>query len=204
MKYFKSRDLSSKEMKKKLIGSVIPRPVALVTSLSEAGVLNLAPFSYFNIVAYRPPILSLAIQRQAGEVKDTSRNILARQEAVVHIVTDSILADANEAAASLAPDQSELDRTQLTPTPSIDIETPGLKEAQVRFECQLYDHIKIFKDQEVTADLILLEVVSTHLDDGVYDSDKDYILADALQAVSRLAGDDYAYSGQPFSLKRPE
>lgn len=73
-------ELSERENYKLLIGSVIPRPVAVVSTISDKEVLNIAPFSYFNIVSSNPPMLSLAIQRKDGEMKDTARNIVGRKK----------------------------------------------------------------------------------------------------------------------------
>ena len=83
---FSPDQLTAKEKYKILIGSVIPRPIAFVTTQSDEGVVNLAPFSYFNMVTYRPPVLSIAVQRVEGHIKDTARNIIANKQAGVQVV----------------------------------------------------------------------------------------------------------------------
>lgn len=88
--------LTERENYKFLIGSIIPRPVAFVTSQSKDGVLNGAPFSYFNIVSSNPPMISLSIQRSEGIKKDTARNILEKKEFVVHIVDEQNVRKINE------------------------------------------------------------------------------------------------------------
>lgn len=110
---------TERENYKFLIGSIIPRPVAFVTSLSEEGVLNGAPFSYFNIVSSNPPMISLSIQRFAGSQKDTARNILNSKEFVVHIVDEQNVEKINLTAASLPPSQSEVQLAELTPVESV-------------------------------------------------------------------------------------
>ena len=112
---------TERENYKLLIGSIIPRPIAFVTSLGKDGTLNGAPFSYFNIVSSNPPMISLAIQRNGGKQKDTARNILETKEFVVHIVDQDNVEKVNETAASLPPDQSEIERAQLTPVQSTKI-----------------------------------------------------------------------------------
>ncbi len=92
---------SEKENYKLLTGSIIPRPVAFVTSVTKDGVLNGAPYSYFNIVAANPPLISVSVQRKAGERKDTSRNAIEKGEFVVHISDESYVAAINETAANL-------------------------------------------------------------------------------------------------------
>ena len=172
MHFFKASDISSLEKKKLLNGSVIPRPIALIVT-QDRGIVNIAPFSYFNIVSNDPPIVSVAIQRNHGQMKDTARNILKTQEATLHIVSELNVEEANKTSASLNPDQSELGHTSLSLLDSRLVKTPSVKEASVRYELILHQHIEV-KNQEANsvADLILLEVVAIHIDEAVYDSDK--------------------------------
>lgn len=200
---FSSNELTAKEKKKFLIGSVIPRPIALVTSQSDTGVINVAPFSYFNIVTFNPPMLSIAVLREDGKSKDTARNILQNKEAVVQVVDRDNVESANLASASLGPDESELDISNFTTVESKTIQVPGVNETKIRFETELYDSVIIYNDDNLpTTDLLLLKVKHYHIDESIY---KDgYIDPDKLGAVSRLAGNDYAEIGKLFSLKRPE
>mgnify|MGYP001947932401 FL=1 len=102
------KDFSERENYKLLTSSIIPRPVAFVTSIGENGVVNGAPFSYFNIVSSNPPMISLAIQRKNGKIKDTARNINQNKEFVVHIVDEENVKKINETAASLPANESEI------------------------------------------------------------------------------------------------
>ena len=94
-------DLSERDSYKLLIGSIIPRPIAFVTTLSKSGVLNAAPYSYFNIVTANPPMISISAQRRNGERKDTARNAIENGQFVVHISDESNIAKINETAASV-------------------------------------------------------------------------------------------------------
>lgn len=201
MHYLDPKDLTQRENYKLLIGSIIPRPVAVVSTQSGDGIVNIAPFSFFNIVSSEPVILSLAIQRKEGELKDTARNLLATKEAVVHILDQTNVQEANKTAALLPADQSELTVSGFTTTTSKMIAVPGLKEASVRLETILHQHVPIKKDQQTTADLLLLEVVGYQIAEDVYQDGK--IDPRALQAVSRLAGNSYATIGEIFDIKRP-
>lgn len=201
MHYLDPKDLTQRENYKLLIGSIIPRPVAVVSTQSADGIVNIAPFSFFNIVSSEPVILSLAIQRKEGELKDTARNLLATKEAVVHILDQTNVQEANKTAALLPADQSELTVSGFTTTTSKTIAVPGLKEASVRLETILHQHVPIKKDQQTTADLLLLEVVGYQIAEHVYQDGK--IDPRALQAVSRLAGNSYATIGEIFDIKRP-
>ncbi len=126
---------TERENYKFLIGSIIPRPIAFVTTLSEDGILNGAPFSYFNIVSSNPPMISLSIQRSEGRQKDSARNIIKNKEFVVHIVDEQNVEKINKTAANLPPSQSEIQFAELTPVESVKISVPGVKEAKVRMEC---------------------------------------------------------------------
>ncbi len=201
MKEIRPEVLSQKENYKLLIGSIIPRPIALVTTESDDNVLNIAPFSFFNVVSSDPPILSIAVQRVNGEMKDTARNIIQNKEAVVHIVDTDNVRDANQTAALLSHEESELERTNFETVDSVELSVKGLKQSKVRFEAVLYDDIVIEKDGQPISDLLLLEVKYYHFDEGIYDDG--YINKEKLKAVSRLAGNDYAEIGHTFTIERP-
>lgn len=202
MKKLRPEELTQKENYKLLIGSVIPRPIALVTTQSDSGLLNIAPFSFFNIVSSNPPILSIAVQRVNGKPKDTARNILQNKEAVVHIVDTDNVEDANQTAALLGPDKSEMDRTEFETVNSVEVSVPGLKQSKVRFEAVLKEGVVIKNGDQPLSDLLLLEIKYYHFDEAIYDNG--YIIKDELGAVSRLAGNDYAEIGKTFTIERPQ
>ncbi|MEM1504057.1 flavin reductase family protein [Domibacillus sp. 8LH] len=192
---------TERENYKFLIGSIIPRPIAFVTSMSKEGTLNGAPFSYFNIVSSNPPMISLAIQRNQGERKDTARNIVESKEFVVHIVDEQNVEKVNETAANLPPEESEIERTQLTPVESVKISVPGVKEAKIRMECLLEQSLELGDSDAPGCDLIIGKVVQFHIAEDIYENGR--INPDGLGAVSRLAGNDYAKIGEIFTIDRP-
>lgn len=198
----KPEELTERDNYKLLIGSIIPRPVAVVTSLSEEGVLNIAPFSYFNIVTSNPPIVSLAIQRKSGVMKDTARNILAKKEAVIHIADEENIQNINETAANLEPTESELSRTTFTMTQGAMVSVPLINELSIKMEVSLYEHVPIKTENTVTADLLLLKVETYHVKEELYHQGR--IDPDKLNPMSRLAGNDYAALGKRLTLKRPD
>ena len=189
---------TERENYKLLIGSIIPRPIAFVTTVSKEGTLNGAPFSYFNIVSSNPPMISLAIQRVDGKQKDTARNILDVKEFVVHIVDEGNVEKINETAASLPPDQSEIETAKLSPVKSREVSVPGIEEAKVRMECTLEHSLELAGN----TDLIIGKVVQFHIDDKIYEQGR--IDANGLAAVSRLAGNIYAKVGEVFAIERPK
>jgi flavin reductase (DIM6/NTAB) family NADH-FMN oxidoreductase RutF len=196
---------TDKENYKLLIGSIIPRPIALVTTLTQTGVLNAAPFSYFSIVASQPPLISIAVQRKSGVMKDTARNAMEKGSFVVHITDESIIHRVNETAANLPPEESEVERAGFTPIASEMIIVPGIKEAKIRMECLLEQSIPLGgsgKDgDEPACDLLIGRVVRFHFDEAVYEDG--HINPDKLNPMSRLAGNDYASLGARFTVERP-
>lgn len=201
MKSIKPEELTERDNYKFLIGSVIPRPIAVVTSLSDEGVLNIAPFSYFNIVTSNPPILSVSIQRKSGMMKDTTRNILALQEAVIHIADEENIVDINQTAANLEASESELELTRFTTSPSKLVQVPQINEMKIKMEVSLFEHVPITVDGQTNTDLLLLKVEQYHIEDELYYEGR--IDPDRLKPMSRLAGNDYASLGQRTTIPRP-
>ncbi|MDP4155803.1 MAG: flavin reductase family protein [Bacillota bacterium] len=191
-----------RENYKFLIGSIIPRPIAFVTTKSKDGILNGAPFSYFNIVSADPPLISLSVQRSTGRQKDTARNIREVKEFVVHIVDKHNVEKVNQTAASLPPDQSEIEFANLTLVDSLKVSVPGVRESQIRFECRLEQIIEFGQKDSPSCDLIIGRIVQFHIEEGIYQNGR--IDPKGLAAVSRLAGNDYANIGDIFTIERPK
>lgn len=193
---------SAQDNYKLLIGSIIPRPIAFVTTLSENGVLNAAPFSFFNIVTANPPMISVSVQRKNGQQKDTAKHAAARREFVVHIADERYIKAVNQTAAPVPEEISEVELAGLTPVLSERISVPGVAEAKVRMECVLEQSISLGGEAGApSCDLLIGRVVRFHIDDSLYEQGR--INPDELQPVSRLAGDDYAKLGERFTLVRP-
>ena len=202
MKGINPNQLSDIQNYKLLSGSVIPRPIAFVTSEDEKGNLNGAPFSFFNVVNNKPPMIAIAAQRSNGKRKDTAINIEKTKEFVVHITDEFNIEDINETAEPLKYEDNELERTSLTLISSSIIQTPAVKEANIRFECKLDQMIQLGTKND-GADLIIGEVVMYHINEDVYfeDSKIDF---NQLKPVARLAGNNYSKLGDTFTIKRPE
>lgn len=195
------KENSERDNYKLLIGGIIPRPIAFVTTQSEEGIVNGAPFSYFNIVSSNPPMVSLAIQRPDDKHKDTARNIYNNKEFVVHIVDNENVEKINKTAASLGPRESEIQLANLTLIESESISIPGVKEAKIRMECRLVQAVALGGDGS-GSDLFIGEVLRFHIDEGIYEDGR--IDPRGLNAISRLAGSSYAAIGDIFSIDRPK
>lgn len=203
---YQANELSDKERYKLLTGSVVPRPIAWITSLSSTGVINAAPFSYFNIVSSAPALLAVSINRKNGHSKDTAVNILASQEAVIQIVSQDVVQAMNATAASAKPDVSEIELAQIDTLPSdmLKLKTPMIANAKIQLETTLSQHLPIQSADRIVTDLLILEVKKFHFSETVFDQAHHYILADQLDPVSRLAGNNYGLLGKQFTLARPK
>jgi len=199
---FDPRNNTERENYKLLIGTIVPRPIAFVTTKAQDGTINGAPFSYFNVVTADPPMVSISVQRKNGAQKDTAQNIAEQGNFVIHIVDETNVKKINETAATLAPDESEIAVAGLTEIESDIVSTPGVKEAKVRFECMLEKQIQLGEDGRASTDLIIGKIVRIHLDDSICNDGK--IVYENLNAVSRLAGNDYAKIGDIFAIERPK
>ncbi|MFC5542376.1 MAG: flavin reductase family protein [Bacilli bacterium] len=198
------KDQSEKEIYRLLTSTIIPRPIALVTTQSTDGVINGAPFSYFNIVSAKPPMISISVQRKEnGTMKDTAKNIYETQEFVVHIADDDNIEQFNAAAANLPSGESELAFANMTPAQSEIVSVPGVQEAKVRMECKLVKGIPLggSNDETPACDLFIGEVVFVHIDEKIYDHS--HIKIREFNPICRLAGSNYATIGNIFFMERP-
>jgi flavin reductase (DIM6/NTAB) family NADH-FMN oxidoreductase RutF len=149
------KKLSSDKLYDILTGWVAPRPIAWVSTLSKEGVINLAPFSFFNLVCDEPPVLMLSISKKDdGSRKDTARNILDSGEFVVNFIELRLLKKAKLTAREFPPHVSELEVVKLTPELSAIVKPPRVKECPASFECRLLEHRELYN-----YDIILGEVV---------------------------------------------
>lgn len=193
--------LTTRERYKWLIASVIPRPIAWMTTQSPDGIVNAAPFSFFNLASNEPPLISLSLLRVNGEMKDTSRNLITQQEGVVHIVTEENVELANLTAKMLESNQSEITYFDIETQAAQKVSVPAIQNATIRIEVRLNHHHVIEHDGRATADHFLLEVIAMDIADSLID--EGHIIPERLKPVSRLAGANYATIGKIFEIKRP-
>ncbi|MGO0062649.1 flavin reductase family protein [Brevibacillus fluminis] len=196
-------NLTWKDSYKLYTGSILPRPIALVSTISKSGIPNLAPFSNFCGVCPQPFIIAFAplIRPEDGTKKDTTRNIEETGQFVVNIVTEDIVAKVNETSIEFASDIDEFQETGLTPIPSSKVMPYRVKESPIQMECVL-ENILAFGEGAGSSNLVIGRVVKIHIDDVLYKDGK--IDLANLKPVGRLAGEYYAKMSDLFTLKRPE
>ncbi len=197
------KELSMKDKYKLLIGAIVPRPIAFVSTLSKDGVANLAPFSFFNGISSDPPclIISTTYRSSDGEKKDTARNIEDTGEFVVNVVTEEIVGPMNQTSAEYAQDISEFEKAGLTKAPSQIIKAPRVAESPINLECKLYQTVHIGAPGPGSSILIVGEIVHYHLRKDVYEDGR--ILTEKLKPVGRLAGTSYCPVREIFNIPRP-
>lgn len=200
------KEAATKDIYSVLISAVVPRPIAFVSTLSAEGVTNLAPFSYFNGVSSRPPLISISIghRRYEGAVrkKDTLQNIEETREFVVNIATLPLLEQLNQSAAEYPPGVSEIDELELETLPSVKIRPPRIKASPVHLECRL-ERVVMLGEPALNG-LVIGEVVHFHVDDSVWDAAAGLIDPVKLNPIARLGGTLYTTLGEIISLPRPE
>jgi flavin reductase (DIM6/NTAB) family NADH-FMN oxidoreductase RutF len=157
---------SNSDNYKLLTNLIVPRPIAWIASQNQNDVVNLAPFSFFNVVSSAPPCVVFSVGLNgAGECKDTARNIRNNREFVVNLVTEDLFDAMNLSAADFPPDQSELAAANLRVAPSVRIKVPRVEEAQVSLECKLHSEHALG-----ASTLFIGEVVMFHVADNLVDS----------------------------------
>jgi len=191
-----------KEGYRLLTGAVVPRPIALVSTLSATGARNLAPFSFFNVVCYNPMILAFFPLRfkQGEELKDTVTNIKETGEFVISVVTEAMAPAVNACSGKYPHGIDEFEVSGLTPVPSRIVRPFRVKESPVQFECRLHKMIA-FGDGEGGCDAVFGEVVQVGVDESVMDGSR--IDIGKLNPVARLAGAQWSTIGKIFELERP-
>jgi flavin reductase (DIM6/NTAB) family NADH-FMN oxidoreductase RutF len=182
-----------------LVGAVVPRPIAFVSTISPEGVRNLAPFSFFNVVCGDPPVICFSpIWRNPP--KDTIVNIRATGEFVVNIVSEDFADRMNICSGEYPSNVDEFSMSGLTPVDSVVVRPPRVKESHVNMECRLMQIVDV-SARPMGGSLVIGEVVRFHVDDAVIEDFR--IDADKLGAVGRMSGSDYARTRDRFSLVRP-
>jgi len=185
---------------KLLIGCVVPRPIAWVSSLSEDAMPNLAPFSFFMAVCNNPPTLAFSSGRREDKKKDTVRNIEYTQDFVVNLVDDALAEQMNFTSGEYPPAVDEFALTGLTAAPGIKVKAPRVAEAPISMECRV---VQILPVGHGPHSLVLGEIVYFHIRDDLYDPNTGRIDMHRLHPVGRLAGNLYTHVHDIFEMKRP-
>lgn len=199
--HYDPEELEQKAIYKLLSGIVIPRPIGWISSISKKGILNLAPFSFFNAVGDDPPHVMFSAGRNQNSNQDTVKNVLETKQFVVNMVTEELAEQMNKTAQSIPSDESEFDFANLTPIPSIKIKPPRVKESPITMECELVHHYTLENNRFGGSTLLIGKVIMFHVNDELI-LDDFKINQENYLPIARLAGSNYSKIGEIFSVKR--
>lgn len=196
-------DLTGKDARhsyKLLAGLVVPRPIAWVTTLNEDGSVNAAPFSFFNVLGTRPPIVGFAPgDRSPGVPKDTARNLRREGEFVVNLVDEANAEAMNLTSSEIGPGESEMVLAGLTTAPSSAIKVPRIAEAPVALECREWSTLEIGRNR-----LVIGLVERLNVNDGIVDPDSLLVNPDVYSPIGRMeVPSGYCRTEDRFNMSRP-
>lgn len=195
-------NLAGHEIYRILTGTILPRPIAWVSTVDPAGNMNLAPFSFFTVASVNPPVLCFSpLVNDDRHEKDTLLNIRQTGEFVVNIVGSNLVERMNQTSAPYLRGVSEFVSAGVSAQSSVTVNPPGVQESAVRFECTLRQIIS-FGPDPLAGNLVLGNVCHVHLHPDIYQNGR--IDSEALDAVGRLAGNQYATTRDRFEIARPE
>lgn len=194
---------SPRNVYKVMIGAIVPRPIAFVSTLGTDGIRNLAPFSFFTAISANPPVICFSpmIRGSDSARKDTLRNIEATREFVVNIVSENFVQQMNTCSGEYPPEVDEFEVSGLTPVPSDMVRPARVKEARVNMECKLVQVVHV-SERQLGGSIVLGEVLRFHVDDTIVEDFR--IDPDKLSAVGRMGGATYVRTTDRFDLVRPK
>ena len=193
---------SFSENHKLMIGSIVPRPIALVSTISKGSINNVAPFSYFNGVCSNPPTIMFAPARRGydGKTKDTLNNIRETNEFAINIVSEEIVEPMVACSTDYSDEVDEFKISNFTPIQCDKILAPRVEESKVVFECKLNTIIEIGPSKPGGGFVVIGEIVLFHINDDVIKDGK--IDLSSLNPVGRLSGNNYSRVFDSFEVKR--
>ena len=203
MRILDPAQIAPSDIYKLMIGMIVPRPIAFVSTIDAEGVMNLAPFSYFTACSSNPPMVCFCTSVRTGPrpYKDTLYNVEATGEFVVNIVSEEIAAQMNACSAEVAPEVDEFQISGLTPIPSDLVKPPRVAESKAQMECRLHQILRV-SDKPGGGILVLGEVLRFHALDSILDGYK--IDPGKLNAVGRMGGPTYVRTHDRFDMQRPK
>jgi flavin reductase (DIM6/NTAB) family NADH-FMN oxidoreductase RutF len=188
---------------KLMVGVIVPRPIAFVSTISADGVRNLAPFSFFTAISANPPVICFSpmVRGTGGAPKDTLQNIRATGEFVVNVVSEDFAQQMNACSGDYPPEVDEFTVSGLTPVPSDLVKPARVMESRVNMECKLVQVVEV-SPRPLGGSLVLGEVLRFHVADALFD---DYrIDADILRPIGRMGGPAYTRTTDRFNMERPK
>ncbi len=193
---------SAQNIYKLMVGAIVPRPIAFVSTLSADGVPNLAPFSFFTGISANPPVICFSpmVRASDGQRKDTLHNIEATGEFVVNVVSEEFANQMNACSAEFPPDVNEFEISGLAPVPSEVVRPPRVLESHIQMECRLLQVVHV-SAKPLGGSVVLGEVLRFHVDEALCENFR--IDPDRLRAIGRMGGPTYTRTTDRFDMPRP-
>ena len=187
--------LTEREKYKLLIGTVIPRPIALITTMSRNGEANAGPFSFFNVLTHDPAIVAIGVENYADmRFKDTAKNVRETGQFTVHICDDAMVEQMEVCAIKFGPDVNELEQAGLHTVPGESVRSPRILEAPAALECRRYMTLELGPAREI----ILGQVLAVYVRSDAVNASNLHIDQMKMDAVGRLGGHSYARTRDQF------
>ncbi len=196
--HFDFAKLSERERYKILIGTVIPRPIALVTTVNRQGQPNAGPFSFFNVLTHDPAIVAIGVENYADmRFKDTARNIRETGEFTVHICDNALVDQMEVCAIKFGPEVNEMEEAGLSTVPGEMVRSPRILAAPAALECRRHTTLQVGPAREI----ILGEVVGVFVRSDAVDASNLHIDQQMMDAVGRMGGHTYSRTRDQFDIK---
>lgn len=197
MRIFASDDLSAAAAYALMVGIVVPRPVAWITTINAASMVNAAPFSCYTFVCNQPPMLAVSVGPRGEALKDTAANIAANREFVVNVATEETLAPMHASSAEYPPHESEVTALGLATLPSSRVAPPRLECSPIAMECRLERRLDL---GETRSGLLIAEILAFHVSEALLDGNR--VSVERFRPVARLGGPNYATLGRIITQPR--
>jgi len=196
--HFDFAELTERQRYKLLIGTVIPRPIAFVSTVDREGRRNAGPFSFFNVLTHDPAIVAIGVENYDDmRFKDTSRNIRETGEFTVHIVDEALVKQMEICAIKFGPEVDEIAEAGLTTVPGLNVKSPRILEAPAALECRRYMTLELGAAREI----ILGEVLGVFVREDAVDPESLHIDQIKMDAIGRMGGHTYASTKTQFDIK---
>lgn len=196
--HFDFAELTERQRYKLLIGTVIPRPIAFVSTVDRDGRRNAGPFSFFNVLTHDPAIVAIGVENYDDmRFKDTSRNIRETGEFTVHIVDEALVKQMEICAIKFGPEVDEIAEAGLTTVPGLNVKSPRILEAPAALECRRYMTLELGAAREI----ILGEVLGVFVREDAVNPENLHIDQIKMDAIGRMGGHTYASTRTQFDIK---
>lgn len=201
---FEPKELSQRQVHAYMLGGIAPRPIALVSTISEDGILNLSPFSFYNAFGSNPPVIAFSPARRGRDntLKDTYNNLISTQECVVNSVTEFMTEQINLASAEFEPEINEFVKSGFTPINSDLVKPKRVKESPFQMECKLIQMVNT-SDRPGAGNIAICEIIKFHIAEEILKNG--IIHPNLIRHIGRNGSDFYtkAFDKAIFSLKKP-